>query len=94
MDPNVTVGPLAISRQKDKLLKQIRKSIDRDGGSLAYGNLDYEHSDPLLKNGNFVEPMVVEGIRLPHNANVFSVSILWGPICLLSTNCFRSTFVW
>jgi succinate-semialdehyde dehydrogenase/glutarate-semialdehyde dehydrogenase len=63
MDPNVTVGPLAISRQKDKLLKQIRKSIDRDGGSLAYGNLDYEHSDPLLKNGNFVEPMVVEGIN-------------------------------
>jgi succinate-semialdehyde dehydrogenase/glutarate-semialdehyde dehydrogenase len=29
---------------------------------MVHGSLNYEHADENLRNGNFVEPMVVEGI--------------------------------
>ena len=34
----------------------------RDGATVAYGNLNYEMKDSVMKNGNFFEPMVLENI--------------------------------
>ena len=62
MDPTVTVGPLAMARQKERLIRQINVSLERDGGKMIHGDLNYIHPDKDLENGNFVEPMVVEGI--------------------------------
>jgi hypothetical protein len=36
-----------------------------DGGRIIMGDLEYRMDDPALRDGNFLKPIVTEGI-LPH----------------------------
>jgi acyl-CoA reductase-like NAD-dependent aldehyde dehydrogenase len=44
----------------------VKRAITKDGGSVAYGNTDCHYNgfddNKELKNGNWVEPMIIEGI--------------------------------
>lgn len=44
----------------------MKRAIEKDGGTVAYGNPNCNYDgfkdDKELKNGNWVEPMVIENI--------------------------------
>jgi len=61
MDEKVTLGPLSNKKQKEGLLEQVKQTLDK-GAKISYGSLDFQPNDPKLKEGYFVEPMVLENI--------------------------------
>ncbi|CDW82260.1 succinate-semialdehyde dehdyrogenase [Stylonychia lemnae] len=61
LDMTTTIGPLSSQRAKEGLTNQIQKSL-QNGAKIIYGNLEYEHPNEELKNGNYFHPLVLENI--------------------------------
>jgi len=64
LDPATTLGPLAIDRQKTRLLMQVDQAVKNDGAKIVYGTLDHKSEKSDLANGNFVNPIITEGIKV------------------------------
>lgn len=62
MDPNTTIGPLAMERQVSNLKEQVSKSLSK-GAKVVYGELDYKNQDPNLKEGFYFHPLILENIK-------------------------------
>lgn len=63
LDNKITVGPLAVQRNLIELKSQVKNAVERDGGRIIYGDPDWKIDDPLLEDGNFMQPIVTEGIN-------------------------------
>jgi len=63
MDLSVNVGPLALKRQKDLLMKQLKMATTEGEATLIYGDINLKMQKEELENGNFVSPMVLEGMN-------------------------------
>lgn len=48
MDPSVTMGPIALKRQLAKLKEQISNAVNKDGGTIAHGSLDFKMKEKEL----------------------------------------------
>ena len=46
-----------------KLKDQIKQATDNDGAKIIYGDVNFKLPDPELAQGNFVMPIVTEGIK-------------------------------
>ena len=77
MDPAVNCGPLAMDRQKDTLLRQLNMATTEGQAKISLGNLGFSMSDPSLKNGNFVDVMLLEGMN--SNSKAYKEE-LFGPV--------------
>ena len=67
LDDKTTFGPLALARQKDLLISQVAAAV-KDGAKISYGQqLDIKLQGDLC-NGNFVQPIVTEGILTKHHS--------------------------
>jgi len=64
MDPKVNLGPIAMERQKTKLISQIKAAVANDGATIALGSTDFNVADSELQGGNYVEPMILENIKV------------------------------
>ena len=62
MDEKVNLGPLALKRQKELYLDQVKRAMGEGGAKLTYGDLKYKMEDEELMNGNFVSPVLLEGM--------------------------------
>ena len=67
MDPLTNVGPLGVKSRPESVKTSVRRATQQDGGSLIYGDLDFEMPGEL-KAGFFVSPMVLEGIKYDSNS--------------------------
>ena len=52
MDSKVNLGPIAMERQKTKLISQIKAAVANDGATIAYGSTDYNITNSALSAGN------------------------------------------
>lgn len=59
-DPETNLGPLALKRQKTKLMEQLKMAVAEGGAHIVHGNQNYRMEDPELVNGNFVDTFVLE----------------------------------
>lgn len=75
LNDQTTLGPLALARQKELLIKQVASAV-KDGAKIIYGELDIQLPGEL-KNGSFVSPIVTEGI--PPNSESFHTEF-FGPV--------------
>lgn len=66
LDPKTTCGPLALSRQKEKLLDQLGRATKEGGAVVTHGNKNFNLDDPELRNGNFVDVFMLE--KMNHNS--------------------------
>lgn len=41
---------------------QVKSAVSNDGGKIIYGCLDYKIDNEALTEGNYVHPIVTEGI--------------------------------
>merc|ERR1712023_298390 len=62
MDPKTNLGPLGAKGKDIDLKNHVKYAMKYDKAELIYGNLDFE-MEGELKNGFWVEPMVLEGIK-------------------------------
>ena len=42
--------------------QQVRTAVERDGGRIIYGDTEWKIDDPNLEEGNYMQPIVTEGI--------------------------------
>lgn len=77
MDPATTLGPMCDADQLKELKNNVRRAIQLDGGRIIMGDLDYRIDDPALRDGNFLKPIVTEGI-LPHTESF--ATEFYGPV--------------
>ena len=62
MDESTTLGPLAAKIQKVNFLDQVARAQTEGGAKLILGDPDWQIQDPALREGNFVDTIVLEGI--------------------------------
>lgn len=62
IDPNVNLGPLALKNQKENYLDQVKRAVSEGGANIAYGNPKIKMEQAELVNGNFVAPVLLEGM--------------------------------
>lgn len=62
-DEKTTLGPLALDRQKSLLISQVAQA-QKDGAKLVYGSLEDHKMSGDLSKGNYVHPIVTEGLSM------------------------------
>ena len=70
MEHATNVGPLAMARAKENLLRQLAMATSEGGARVTHGDLGFDigATNPELKDGNYVEPIVLEGMSPESNA--------------------------
>ena len=56
------MGPMAVKRNVEEVKQKVRIAVERDGARIIFGNLDYKMEDELFVNGNWMEPIITEGM--------------------------------
>ena len=64
LDPRTTLGPIAVKKNMEEVKQKVRTACERDGGRIIYGSLDYKMEQEELSEGNWMEPIVTEGIEI------------------------------
>ena len=62
MDASTNGGPLALARQKQKLMSQLDAAVNEGGAQITMGNKHLRMDDEELRNGNFVDTFVLENM--------------------------------
>lgn len=62
LDPRTTLGPIAIKSNMETVKEKVRIAVERDGARIIYGSLDYKMEDEPFLDGNWMEPIITEGI--------------------------------
>ena len=60
-EAGVTLGPLVTPEAKANIVRLVREGVE-SGATLLVDGLDFEHSDPLYSEGNFLGPTVMDGV--------------------------------
>jgi len=53
---------MATVKNMIEVKQKVKTACDRDGGRIIYGNLDYKISEEPFAEGNWMEPIITEGI--------------------------------